>query len=131
MGKTTLDPMRFCPLLLLKKSFARGLVDDFGKKLQAKTLDYYNGEILSDYQRQNIKEMVTHFAKFAINDYTDCYRSVWSVLLDVKAFYKYRNDPESANMVLSVLKILRSKYIREGIPSGGAGGHDLYEYTPL
>jgi hypothetical protein len=108
-------------------------VEDFGKNLQKQCIELYENEsIPNEFEKHKIRGPITHFAKFAINDYsTESYHYIWAILLDIKGFFQHIGDEENADMVLKIMKMIKSKYSREDIPSGGAGGWDLYEYTPL
>ncbi len=108
-------------------------VEEFGKKLQKQVLNLYENEKTpNEFEKHMLREPITRFAKFALSDYSsDSYHYIWCILMDTKSIFKQVGDEENKDMILTILKMIRSKYIREGIPSGGAGGWELYEYTPI
>lgn len=108
-------------------------VQEFAENLQRQCSKLYENEnVPGEFEKQSIKAPVVKFAKFAIDDYSpESYNYIWAILLDIKGFFKQIGDEDNTNVLLNVMKLLRSKYIRENITACGAGGFELYETTPL
>jgi len=105
-------------------------VESEGIKLQ-KTCEkvFADGTPLGMSDSIDLRVNLNNFIKLAISDHSETqYHYIWAVILDVKSILQCIGDEDNVEVVTKMLKMLRSKYIREDIPSAGAGGWDTYEY---
>ena len=89
---------------------------------------YIQGAKMDHSRKMKIQKLSTDLGRMCLNDYcVNEHHHIWATLIDLKSLFKSENEPELAEKLLEILKEIREKFIKEGIPSSGAGNHCLYE----
>jgi hypothetical protein len=98
-------------------------------KLRRASYKPYTRQIeMDNHRRMKIQKLSMDITRMCLNDYcTAEHHHVWATLIDLKTLFKSENEAELSTKLLEYLKEIREKFIKEGIPSSGAGGHCLYE----
>jgi hypothetical protein len=102
---------------------------DLSDKLRRTSYKPFAREIEMDNpRRMKIRKLSNDLGRMCISNYCiDTHHHIWATLIDLKSLFKTENEPELSNNLLEILKEIRQKFINEGIPSSGAGNHNLYE----
>jgi hypothetical protein len=104
------------------------LIDLSDKLRRTSYKPYTRGAEMDHSRKMKIQKLSRDVGRMCLDDYcVSQHHHVWATLIDLKTLFRSENEPELADKLLEILKEIREKFIREKIPSSGAGNHCLWE----